>query len=451
MRWPVLGRIWLFTRNARDSLWFIPALLVLCAIALALTLLRVDAHLERTGAPTWWLFAGNADSARAILSVVAGSLITVVAVTFSVTIIAIQQASTQYSPRILRTFTRDRGNQVVLGTYIATFVYALLVLRRVREGTSGVEGFLPAISITTAVVLALISFGLLVYFIHHVAQSLQVSIVLSAIAREVRQELSRHFPKRIGQPSEPPRTFDQLLAEGPRQAGRHECAIRAPRSGYVRIIDADAIERVGRHATLQAAVFVAIGDYVQDGEVIARVFAEDPLPQSRVDTFQDAFGIDDMRTVELDPAFGIRQIVDIALKALSPGINDPSTATQCLDHLGNVVASLLDRDLPSSERKVERSRILFRVPSFEDYLDASFAAIRHNARAELEVIQHFVRVLEKLGQRVEDPLRARALGYQLDELAAALDWEVFTAREQRSLRERIAKLAGELGTRGSRS
>lgn len=441
---PELGRIQLFSRNALDSLWFVPAVLVAIAIALALVLLQVDSQLERTGERAWWLFAGNADSARAILSVVAGSLITVIAVAFSVTIIAIQQASTQYSPRILRNFTSDRGNQFVLGAYIATFVYALLVLRRVREETADFAGFVPAISISVAVLLALISFGLLVYFIHHATRSLQVSVLLSSIAHEVDRELEHHFPKRVGEAIEPPRSFEELLADIRDVGGRKVWLLRSPSVGYVRVIDSEAIDRVARQAPIEAAVFVAIGDFVQNEEVIARVSCDEALSDSWAGTFRSAFNTDAARTVSFDPAFGIRQIVDIALKALSPGINDPSTAIQCLDYLGNIVASLLGRDLPSSERRIERSRIVFRVPTFEDYLKASFGAIRRAARREFDVTQHLLDVLAKLGVRTKDPMRAAALRQQLDDVDVGLEWGAFTPNEQRSLRQRIERVAKAL-------
>jgi uncharacterized membrane protein len=338
----------------------------------------------------------------------------------------------------------------VLGVYIATFVYALLVLRRVREDAADGAGFVPAISISVAVLLALISFGLLVYFIHHVTRSLQVSVLLSSIAREVCDELERHFPKRVGQAIESPRTFEELIADAADLEGRKEYLIRSPTSGYVRIIDSDAIERLARHAPIEAAVFVAIGDFVQEGEVIARVLCEEAQSESWTDMLRNAFNTDTARTIELDPAFGIRQIVDIALKALSPGINDPSTAAQCLDYLGNVVGSLLGRDLPSSERKVERSRIVFRVPTFEDYLDACFAPIRRAARSEFDVSGHLIRVLDKLAQRTNDQVRAGSLHRQLEELAAGLEWAAFTPTEQRSLRARIGDVASELESRRDR-
>ncbi len=442
MQIAVLGRVRLYVRNARDSLWFIPAVLVAVASALALVLLRLDTHLDRTGDPTWWLFAGNAESARTILSVVAGSLITVVAVAFSVTVIAIQQASTQYSPRILRNFTRDRGNQFVLGAYIATFVFALLVLRRVREDTAELAGFIPAISITSAVVLALISFGLLVYFIHHVTRSLQVSVLLATIAREVCREFEHQFPKRVGQAREPSRS--EVVAMQSNGQNRHACPIHNSRSGYIQIIDAGAIERIALRNPIEAVVFVAIGDFVQDRELVACVFSEQPLGEGVVDTLRAAFSTDDTRTIELDPMFGIRQMVDIALKALSPGVNDPSTAMQALDHLGNAMASLLDRELPSPERSIGPSRVVFRVPSFDDYFEASFAGIRHAARGDRQVTRHLVHVLDKLARRTTERTPVRGLSHQLDEIVAGTSWDVFTPHEQRALRALVDDVAGRL-------
>src|SRR5690606_6921401 len=146
---------------------------------------------EGLGSRVPWLFGGTADAARGLLSTIAGSLITVATVAFSITIVAVQQAASQYSPRVLRTFTNDRGNQIVLGMFIATFTYALLVMRQVRTSGEGQGGFVPAMSITVAIVLSLGSLGLLIYFFHHSTELLRVEHILNAVRRETARELDR--------------------------------------------------------------------------------------------------------------------------------------------------------------------------------------------------------------------------------------------------------------------
>ena len=184
----------------KESLWFVPALLVALAGGLVALTLSIDERDPLLQGLRPWLFGGSASAARALLAAIAGSLITVVALAFSITIVAIQQAATQFSPRVIRNFMRDRGNQVVFGAYIATFVYALLVLRQVREDRDGASEFVPALSITAALLLALVCVALLIYFIHHAATSLQVATIADNIRRELRDGLERLYPQEIAEP-----------------------------------------------------------------------------------------------------------------------------------------------------------------------------------------------------------------------------------------------------------
>ena len=439
-----LARARLAFQNARDSLWFWPAWLVVGSVALALVLLRVDAQFDGSSRRIWWLFSGNAQSARVVLSVVAGSLITVVAVAFSVTTVAMQQASTQYSPRILRNFTSDRGNQIVLGSYIATFVFCLLVLRRVREPGQGVPAFVPSISITTAVVLALISFALLVYFIHHVTRALELSVILSTIGGDLRRELKRQFPQPLGEASVDPLSSREMLESLPPRPDWQVCEIRSREIGYLRIIDQERITSAAKERELQAAIVVAVGEFVQHDQLLARVASPEPISEEIVAKLQAAFSTDVSRTAEQDPLFAIQQIVDIALKALSPSTNDSTTATQCLDQLGAALGLLLERELPEPSRDIGRSRVVFTVPSLAEFVSASFASIRRSARAELRVSKHLVHVLRTLAARVRSPDRQAVLRHELDELHATLAWEDFTPHERAGLRGELSLLTAEL-------
>ncbi len=172
--------------NIAASLWLVPTLLALLAAGLATLTLFLDERVPDLGGLQPWLFGGTASAARSLLSSIAGSLITVIALAFSSTIVAIQQASSQFSPRVIRNFIRDKVNQLTFGTYVATFVYALLILRQVRDDQSGVGEFVPALSVTCALVLALTCVGLLIYFIHHTASSLQVATITAAVHHDLR-------------------------------------------------------------------------------------------------------------------------------------------------------------------------------------------------------------------------------------------------------------------------
>lgn len=425
------GRAVLLWRRAKASLWLNPALFVVLALVLSTVLLEIDRALGRTEAEGLWLFGGNAAGARTTLSVIAGSLITVVAVAFSVTIIAIQQASTQFTPRVLRNFTRDRGNQLVLATYIGTFTYALLVLRRVREAGLAGPAFVPAISISVAILLSVISLGMLVYFIHHAAESLQVSYLLSSIRRELDEEIDKQFPdsEEEGDPAvrfaEP---FDARLEANPLE-------VTSEREGYLVRVDLSglAMAAASRFRTLH--VEVQIGDYVRPGDVLFRAPDEGRADDDFLERARAAFQLDRDRSVEQDPLFGIRQITDIAIKALSPGINDPTTAEQALDFLGGAVNHLLDRAIPSPRRVTrEGVRLVLRSPSFAEFVDACFCQIRSAARRDLQVSLRLISVLRGLLQRTTSESRARHLRRRIDEVRAGFDWEQLTADGRASLR-----------------
>lgn len=254
-----LRNAWL---RARTSLWFVPSLLVLASMVLAEGALYVDDSLGTDQPHAWWFFSGNAQGARTILSTIAGSLVSVIALSFSVTMIAIQQAATQFTPRVLKNFTRDRRNQVVLGVYVATFIYALLVLRRVRESDAQGPGFVPGISISIAMLLALVGLAMLIYFIHHVSESLQVSYLLDAIRRDFDRESARLYPEPLGEGIE--RDSSRELAGTSAELGGGASderfhVVRSEEEGYVRDVDGEALIDCARGTAQFVGVDVAVG------------------------------------------------------------------------------------------------------------------------------------------------------------------------------------------------
>lgn len=442
----LLAKIANWWENACSSLWFIPALLVLAAAGLSWALLTID---DAFGADIHerapWLFGGTASAARSLLSTIAGSFITVVAVAFSVTIVALQQAASQYTPRILRTFTSDRGNQVVLGTYIATFTYALLIMRQVRERTEGQDAFVPALSISMAIALALIGLGLLVYFIHHVSQSLQVSAIYTSITREVEGHIEKLFPSTFGRASVEPPEPRVLAQETARYRRGAETVVESGAAGYLRRIDEGQLVEAADGEAHLVWVEPRIGDFVERGAALARIWADDPLPKEQYQQVRAAFVLDVDRSLHQDLLYGIRQIVDIGLKALSPGVNDPTTAEQCLDHLGSILAQLAEREFPSPVRRTEqRPLYVFNRPSFGDYAHASLSQLREAAEGQSHVTLHFLEVLRKLADRVPTPERAAPLRSQAEDVLAALPSSGVTQARQQTIRAHAAGVIAAL-------
>lgn len=410
-----LATLW---ENVRAGLWFVPALLVAAALVLSSVLIEVDVVLARREEPILpWLFSGTADAARSILSAIAGSLITVVSIAFSITMVAIVQASAQFTPRVLRQFTASRINQIVLGSYISTFIYALLVLRSVRSAQeSGSTSFVPALSVTVALVLALICLGLLIYFIHAVAQSLQVAVVLDRVRRELVAQIEALYPE---QELDDERVSDraELLIEQ-HALGESRFTIRAQQTGFLRAIDHAALRSISFGAARRVWVRPQVGAFIAHGSVLAELDRVDDSATDLGDRVRAAFVIDQVRSITQDPLFGIRQLVDIALKALSPGINDMTTAEYALAHLGDALGRLSTRAWPAHvERSTDQQTlVIFHEPAWPDFVDTAFSQIRRAAEQDVHVTQALLHVLHELAQQVPPGERRDPLARQVAEI-----------------------------------
>jgi uncharacterized membrane protein len=407
--------------EVRSSLYFVPGLLVAGAAALAFALLAVDGVYPNLGGEVGWLFGGSASAGRSLLSTIATSLITVVSIAFSVTMVALQQAATSFTPRVLRTFTRDTGNQVVLGAYIGTFAYALLVMRQIREGAdgAGVAEFVPALSISVAIVLALVALALLVYYVHHTSRALEVSWILDSIAAEAEGPLEKLFPRPLGRDTPEPAGASELLARlcPPERQGR---VIRATAAGYLRWIDLDQLEEAAPPPASLIRVHPAMGAYVLPGEPVFTICPDVPLDAAGEARLLAALAFGPERSVEQDELFAVRQMVDIAVKALSPGVNDPTTAEQSLDRIGLMLARLIRREYPSPVREAGGKTFLFNRPGFADHVGAAFDQIRRASASSVHVSMYLIDLAGRLAAQAPTGERRRALLRQVDAIVEGL-------------------------------
>jgi len=396
----------------RTSLWFIPALMTVGAALLAMFMVWVEEHVPSEWISNLgWLYSGSAEGARQILSTVAGSMITVAGVVFSITVVALTLASSQFGPRLLRNFMRDRGNQVVLGTFIATFTYCLLVLRTVR-GMDG-ERFVPHSAVTVGIALALLSLGVLIYFIHHAAMSMQAPTIIAKVSAELRSTIDTLYPARDGDEKDEP---DDSGAEGEMPEGFEERAVRipAPRDGYIQVIDNRSLVRYAAERGLLIRLRRRPGHFVVQGDAVAlaaRLDAdtthdEDADKRLAHDIFE-SFVLGPRQTPTQDVEFAFRQLVEIAVRALSPGINDPFTAINCIDHIGAGLTRLAGRRIPSPYWRDEngRLRLVAHRVAFPDVAATAFRQIRQYGAGSTAVL---VRLLETIAvvlphaQRDED-------------------------------------------------
>ena len=431
--------------NLKVSLWFLPAVMVAGGMILSVLLVRVDhALLARRSSLLPWLFGGTADAAQTLLAVVAGSLVTAVSIAFSTTIVALQLASTQFSPRVLRTtFTADRGNQIVLGSYVATFMYALLVLREIRGSTGDDSGFVPALSVSVALGLSLVCLTLLIYFIHHISQLLQVAVILDRLHADTIEEIEVLYPTRRVHPTDP--TAAGELVEHLEETGE-EGYIRSRQAGFLRSIDHQTLYDATDGMTSWVWVRPQVGDYVPRDCVMVEFARDGRIDGERLRRLHEAFVLDTERSIYQDPLFGVRQLVDIALKALSPAINDPTTAEYSLSHLGDIVGQLAERSFPPNEQPGPggRTRYIFTRPNWEAYVDAAFAQIRRQAAADAHVTGYILRVLHQVARRVPNGPRSAAVQHEVDEIRRVLDRGHFSPADTAALRTQCARVESAL-------
>jgi uncharacterized membrane protein len=375
--------------------------MTIIAIALAFAMIALDDAVESKWVHNLgWIYASGADGARAVLEAVAGSMIGLAGVVFSITIVTLTLTSSQFGPRLLRNFMRDTSNQIVLGTFIATFTYCLLVLRTVQGGDE--QAFIPSLSVAVGVVLALASLGVLIYFIHHVSSSIQADNIIAAVSRDIDHAVRRIFPEKLGHGT-PRAQAPQTVPDDPPEALSPAPPVPALGRGYLRAIDSDSLLHLASEKDLLIRLAYRPGQFIVPGRALVYVW-----PGTRVDAqltaeINGVFVLGAQRTHEQDPEFAFSQLVEIAIRSLSPGINDPFTATTCLDWLSVGLCELAARDLPSPYRYDDRNTLRLIVPgvNFVDIANLVFTRIRQYSRASIMVTLKLLETIAIVAPRTQ--------------------------------------------------
>jgi uncharacterized membrane protein len=382
-----LSKLW---DGLHSSYWFIPTVMALLATVLALTMLTLD-RTGKGGIDYWWIYTGGADGARSLLGTVAGSMMSVAATAFSITIVALQLAASNFGPRLLRNFMKDTGNQIVLGTFIGTFIYCLLVLRTIRGEGEGYSQFVPQLSVTVGTILAIISIGILIYFIHHASTIIQASHIITNVSSELDKTIERLFPQKIGRGKPEQHVTSPILASFDKEA----YPIRAISSGYLQVVDDEEIMDIACEYNLLVRFETRPGKFVIQGSNLVMVYPGEGVNAKLVKKINDGFILGQERTEQQDVEFPIDQLVEIALRAISPGINDPFTAIRCIDRIGAGLCHVVQKDFPSPYRydKNNKLRIIAEGVSFEGLVDRSFNQIRQYGKSDAGVT---IRMLEAI-------------------------------------------------------
>lgn len=377
-----------YWEQIRSSFWFLPTLMTIASAVLAYIMVAIDGFYGDELPPSLsWAYSGGAEGASAVLSTIAGSMITLAGVVFSLTLVALSLASSQFGPRLLRNFMRDTTNQVTIGTFIATFLYCLLVLRTIR----GLEEltFVPQLAVTVGVVFALASLGVLIYFIHHVAVSIQADEIIARVANELFACIERIFPEQLGE--EPERDPEGMPAD----IGTKALPVCATADGYIELLDAETLMSLAKEADLVLHIEHRPGQYVIAGTKLVHSYPEERTTDELQRRIRESFALGTLRTSAQDIEFLIEQLVEIAVRALSPGINDPFTAVTAIDRLGSALARLAQRKMPSTHRydDQQRLRVVSPATTFPGLLAATFNQIRQHATGSAAVT---IRLLETL-------------------------------------------------------
>ena len=358
----------------RTSLWFVPAIEVVAAIALFIGTLTADRAAYRGDftVPSW-VISGSADAAREILTAIAAAIITVVGVVFSIILVTLTLASTQFGPRMLRNFIRDRGTQVTLGTFVATFVYSVLVLASIGTGSHG--DFVPHISVTVTLGLMVADLGVLIYFIHHTAISIQLPQVIASIAADLTEAIEAQ-----GSPP-PPRQENgpsavELLARAESGGG----VLIAPASGYLQFIKHQSLVRLAAEADAVITLEYRPGHFVVRGHRYATVWPPQAAPLVR-QALGRAHVVGPHRTLTQDMSFGIDQLVEIAIRALSAAVNDTFTALTCIDWLGENLCKIAAGWHPARVHRDANGfiRVISAEPGYERLVQRAFEKIRQSS------------------------------------------------------------------------
>jgi uncharacterized membrane protein len=432
-------------QDVRASYWFIPTLFLFAAIVLARVTIWLDLILAmETISKIPFFEVVYPEGARAVLTTIAGSIIGVAGVTFSITIATVSFASGNYGPRLIGNFMRDRGNQVILGVFIATFIYCLLVLRTVRsEGENGAL-FVPHLSLMTAMVLSLTAIGFLIYFFHHVPESIDIQRLTASLGRGLRNQVCNLFPNDYdGRDEDEDGAEPWLKAMGKREA----VPIAAGQTGFVRGFAASQAERLADKHDLYLSLAYRPGDFLTHEDVALHAYPAKgaEISNELKEQLQNLFALGDQRTPGQNVLFRVDTLVEIASRALSPGINDPQTAIACFDWLrgaANVFARRSAEAGIAEDGTAHRLRVS--PVTFAAFVHHAFARPRPYVAADRNASFHVLHCLAECALPLPDGSRRACLIDEMDALVAEAEKTSAKTRWVEDLRLRRQEIASLL-------
>lgn len=386
-----MKKLLFFWKELTATFWFIPVLIIGMAVFLSVGLVSLD-NITSIPQEGWIRFflVNSSDSARSILSTISGAMIGVAGTVFSVTLVALTLASSQFGPRLIKKFMYVRLNQVVLGTYISTYLYCLLVLNAIKDSNG--YTFIPSISILVAIFAALTNIILLIIFIHQIAVSIQADKIISDISGFLTKQVETLFPDKMGNDFKEEKDFE----EGPAISNyKKNIPLKSSKGGYLQYIDSEVLIQIITSNDSLLKLNHRPGSFLVKGEEIGVLYSNKNWSEESTGELLNQFVFGKTKTSQQDLEFSIHQMVEIAARALSPGVNDPYTAIACIDNLTATMCYLAEAKFPSKYRVDEDGnlRVIADVLDFEGVLDAAFNQIRQFSEGSTAVIIRLVEAL----------------------------------------------------------
>jgi len=429
-----LRKIW---ENLRSSLWFRPVLWVIALTSLAFVLIIVDRTQSASFQPIAslsWYFAGDPDGARTILGSIATGMLTVTTLAFSIMMVAVVQTANAYSPRLLPQYLSDRANQHVLGILIGTFLYSILVLRVVRSTTE--FQFVPLLATNVSVLLALLSTAAFIFFINHASHSISVSNIIRLISDAAADIIEKEaiFPENMGEAwsgEEPP----PFPPEPP-------AVLKAEAGGYIELIAANPLLKAAVAAGAVVRLEAGIGDYILPGRPLATIWPASACTDDLATAVHGAILLGRQRSLIQDLLFGIRQLSDVAVRALSPGINDPGTAVHCIDSLALLITRWLQHERVSPYRCYDgRLRLIAPTPSFADILDNAYSQIRYYGSGDMDTTLRLLEVYAEIGSLTAEARDKAVLWQHVERLMQTAAHNISGAGDRALINRQLALTA----------
>jgi uncharacterized membrane protein len=432
-----IRKIW---EDIRTSYWFFPSLMAAVSIMLS----QVTIEMDRAGllAEIGLIWGGSPDGARAVLETVASSMITVAGVTFSIVIVALSVATSQFGSRLLRNFMADTSNQIVLGAFISTYLYCLLVLRTVRGGDNGDE-FVPFVSVTLALVFAIRTLGVLIYFIHHISLTMQAEYIIADVAKDLFNVIERLFPEGFGQGANHNLDEKYPTANIPADFSSQAKPVNAENSGYLQAIDDQALLKTAKEHDLILKIAYRPGHFVMADNPLVHVYPPDKLDQKIEKTVRKAFILGRQRTHTQDVEFAIEQLVEVAIRSLSTGINDPFTVISCIDWLGAALTQLVQKPFPSPYRFDDQKnlRVIFEhILTFKGVTDVALNQIRQYSEDSVAVRIRLLETIEMVLKNAQNDEMREVLYQHARMIEAGSRKSIDERKDRTDITERYRKI-----------